>query len=538
MRRSWMTCALCVLMTCAVAWGSSLVPPTSTHPGVGRYALSAYARNGSLQPAKRSSRAGAFLLGNRVVKSGRDQDKPGEAEAFPFRSSATGTLTSVRVYIDGRNRAKSVAVGLYTNRRGHPGRRVAAGVLKSTKARKWNALAVRSSRVVAGHTYWIALLAQGGQLQFRDRIGAGCSSEDFHRSRISSLPKSWRPGRKWPTCKVSAYGAGWRLSGPSPKPPGGSGSSPGPSSPPGGSPTPPPPAGGSSGSSVPCPLTSAAASCWATHTGVPGYSEAQILAGQTPLTHVVGDVTVTVPGTVISNDWIDGCVSIRASNVTIQNSLIHTTHSCKGGDNRTASSAINDGGGSSPTGLMIKNTEVDGMNGAGDTYGVTAVNYTCDHCNVHGFTKNLEEIDNVVIVDTYAHDLNTNDQCSHANVVFDDTATNSSVEHSYLDASGTSSGCITAAFNFETDWGPGNNLTLNNSYLAGHDGADISGGCDTTNFRVTNDAFSSNNGYSGTDYANYFNAKGVGNVWSGNYVPELGNAPAPPPKGNIGSDGC
>ena len=39
----------------------------------------------------------------------------------------------------------------------------------------------------------------------------------------------------------------------------------------------------------PCALTVAAKSCWATNTGVPGWTEAQIVAGQSPLQHVVGD---------------------------------------------------------------------------------------------------------------------------------------------------------------------------------------------------------------------------------------------------------
>ncbi len=79
-------------------------------------------------------------------------------------------------------------------------------------------------------------------------------------------------------------------------------------------PTTPPPSGDN-----PCPLTKAAQSCWAAHTGVPGFTEAQILAGQSNLTHVVGNLTVTTPGTVINNQWIDGCIAVKANNVTISN---------------------------------------------------------------------------------------------------------------------------------------------------------------------------------------------------------------------------
>ena len=99
---------------------------------------------------------------------------------------------------------------------------------------------------------------------------------------------------------------------------------------------------------MPCALTASASSCWATHTGVlngTGFTEAQILAGQSTLRHVVGDQTITQAGTVISNEWIDGCIAVKANNVTIQNSLIHTQDTCSGGNGQSAGSAINDGGG-------------------------------------------------------------------------------------------------------------------------------------------------------------------------------------------------
>jgi hypothetical protein len=92
---------------------------------------------------------------------------------------------------------------------------------------------------------------------------------------------------------------------------------------------------------VPCPLTheagaDPASSCWATHTGVrgsTGYTEAQIKHGAPGFTHVIGNVVVDQPGTVIDHQWISGCVAIYSSadNVTIRNSLI-TPHgnNCQG----------------------------------------------------------------------------------------------------------------------------------------------------------------------------------------------------------------
>jgi hypothetical protein len=54
-----------------------------------------------------------------------------------------------------------------------------------------------------------------------------------------------------------------------------------------------------------------------------GFSEAQILAGRSRLKHVVGDLVIRRRGAVISHEWIEGCVSIEAKNVTIKDSLIH-----------------------------------------------------------------------------------------------------------------------------------------------------------------------------------------------------------------------
>lgn len=289
---------------------------------------------------------------------------------------------------------------------------------------------------------------------------------------------------------------------------------------------------------VPCALTAAAEPCWASHTGVPGYSEAQILAGRSPLRHVVGNLTIATPGMVISNEWIDGCVAINADNVTIEDSLIHTQAVCQGGNQGTTGSAINDGNGPSPTGLVVKDTEVDGMNTAGDTYGISDDNYSCLRCNVHGFSKNLAAGNNVVIQDSYSHDLSINDQCSHANPVYADSATNVRVEHSYLRASGTSDGCITAAFMNGGSWKAPSNDTIADSYLEGVKGADMQEGCGSTGVRVINDAFSSDNGYSGTDYVYGFDVRDAGNVWTGDYVPELSHKPAPPPGGNPSTGGC
>lgn len=504
LRRPRVVCVLCLLVPSAAAWAAAAAQSAETR-------ATALFGDGRIEP----------------VPSAR---RPGIAQALPFQSNASGKVTSIHVYVAARNAAKRLVVGVYANNRGQPGRRIALGSRAHLNAGKWNVVSVRAVGTAAGHTYWLAFLGRGGRLSLRARRGQ-CRSLISTSAHLRSLPSVWNSSRHTDTCPVSAYAAGIRAgrgvgggstAGSGTGTPGGSA---------GGNGAPPPTAG-------PCGLTSSAEACWAAHTGVPGYTETQILAGESPLKHVVGDITVTTPGTVISNEWIDGCVAIDADNVTIEDSLIHTQDACNGGNGGSAGSAVNDGNGAAPTGLMIKDTEVDGMNATGDSYGVSGDNYTCLRCNVHGFSKNIGAFDNVVIQDSYSHDLSLNDQCSHSSTVYADSASNVTVEHSFLRATGTSTQCVNSAFMNGGSWNPPSNDTIDSSYLEGVYGADMQEGCGSTGVRVTNNAFSSDNGYGGTDYVYGFDSHDSGNVWAGNYVPELSNEPAPPPRGNVGTGGC
>jgi Domain of unknown function (DUF4082) len=287
---------------------------------------------------------------------------------------------------------------------------------------------------------------------------------------------------------------------------------------------------------VPCALTAAASSCWAAHTGVvsgTGFTEAQILAGQSTLKHVVGDQTITTAGTVISHEWIDGCIAIKANNVTIEDSLIHTQDQCTGGNGQAAPTAINDGGGDGTgsgvvTGLNIVDTEVDGMNVSFDMSGISGMNYTCTRCNVHGFIHNFWASQNVVIQDSYSANLSTNNGGIHSEPVDADSAQNVTVEHSYLIAQ-AGSDTVTGALMNGASWAPANHIKVDSSFLEGGAGADMVEACAASNISVTNTAFSSNNGWGGTDFIYGFNPSNAGMAWSGNYIPETSAAyPTPP----------
>lgn len=216
-----------------------------------------------------------------------------------------------------------------------------------------------------------------------------------------------------------------------------------------------------------CPLNNAGRACWASHTGVPGLTEAQIVADQTELTHVVGDLTVTVDGTVIDKQWRDGCIAIRANNVTIKNSLIRTTSGCFGGDGGAAGSAINTGNGG-VTGLQVIDSEVDAGN-TGPSYdyvGIGATNYSLLRVNAHGARHTLWMGYNTSAVDSYIHEPANNSAPTHTEAIDADSGTFVTVDHSYVDmANNCNSPQCTGAIFFGGHWSVPNHLTVKNSYL-------------------------------------------------------------------------
>jgi hypothetical protein len=272
--------------------------------------------------------------------------------------------------------------------------------------------------------------------------------------------------------------------------------------------------------------------------GSTGYSEAQIEAGAPGFTRM-GNVSISTPGTTIDHAWIVGCVAVNAgaTSVTIKNSLITPPDGqyCSSSADGSAASAINNGNSAkTPSGFLVEDTTVDGGNATGNQFGVSINEGSCVRCNVFGFAKNYSTGSNpsahpAVFQDDYSHDLSLNSysgdgsgsDCAHDNGWYMNSSTNVIIEHSYSIMSGARS-CTTGAITNLADYGPPNNMTVDNSYMEGQGGADLYTGkanaCGTPNIVITHNAFSRNNGYNGTDFVNYWTP--VGNTWSGNYIAE------------------
>jgi hypothetical protein len=305
---------------------------------------------------------------------------------------------------------------------------------------------------------------------------------------------------------------------------------------------------------VSCALTHAAGangtkSCWATHTGVEGatgYTEAQIESGTAPgFTHVTGDVTVNTQGATLDHEWISGCIAVNASDVTIKDSLVTPPDGdyCEGGNRGTERSAINDGDGGPPTGLLIEDTTVDGGNSTGNQFGVLINQGSCVRCNVFGFAKNFATGANTaahpaVFQDDYSHDLSANScaghpggcttpasgasaECAHDNGFYMNSSTYVVIVHSYSILTGAGY-CTTGAITNLADYGTPHDMTVANSYMEGMAGADLYTGkgddCGTPDMVIANDAFSADNGYGGRDVVNQWTDSG--NSWHGNYIAE------------------
>jgi hypothetical protein len=279
-------------------------------------------------------------------------------------------------------------------------------------------------------------------------------------------------------------------------------------------------------------------SCWATNTGVQagtGYTEAQIEAGQSTLTHVTGDLTITTTGTTISNEWISGCIAIEASNVTITNSLITPNgDTCSGGAHNNASSAINNGdigSPSTPTGTMIENVTVDagsspGPGTAGDTYGISLAGGECLRCNSFGFAKDFwldgAASNPALLQDSYAPSLEACtpvSTCTHMDAVFLDSSSYVTVEHSYILATNGGDN-TTAALDAQQDYGPIDHVKLDDSYVEGSAGVDVEWSCGATHSAITNTAFSKDSKFPNAPIDYY--QTNSGDVWSGNYIAETG----------------
>src|SRR5579863_6906321 len=150
--------------------------------------------------------SGTVLLGSQSVARSRDTDPPGSAEAFQFAATASGTVSTLTVYIDSSSGATQLIVGIYASSGQNPGALLGQGSIASPTGGAWNTVSISPVTVTAGTVYWISILGTGGTLAFRDS-GANCISQSSAQANLTSLPSTWSVGSRWFSCTLSAYGS-------------------------------------------------------------------------------------------------------------------------------------------------------------------------------------------------------------------------------------------------------------------------------------------------------------------------------------------
>jgi hypothetical protein len=212
MRHVAVACALACLLASATASGStpalSGAPSTSVSAkeGRGRALVAISARN---RIGHGAGKRRAFLLGRRRIGHRAASSASGRARAFRFVARFSGRIAAIAVYVAGHNRARRLSAGLYSNHHGRPAIRLTSGSLeRRPTGHVWSRIAVHPRVVHAGRSYWIAVLARGGSLPFRDRRGHNCTSEASRRRHLAALPSKWGRGRLRRGCQISAYAVG------------------------------------------------------------------------------------------------------------------------------------------------------------------------------------------------------------------------------------------------------------------------------------------------------------------------------------------
>ena len=294
-----------------------------------------------LAPA-RTSAAGVPLLGDRSVMHVPVSISPGQARAYRFRASASGTADTAHVYVGRSDRATALFVALYSDVRGHPGKMLAVGV-RRRRAVGWVRLGVRRVPITSGRAYWLALLGTGGMLVYRVRQGYGCHGLLDRQGRLRQPPTRWVAGQTSAGCSPSAFVSGSPAAA---RPPG---TPTGPAGP--GTTTSPPTPGGT-------PPVIPAGGCFAAP-GVCGYPDPAYHnvgpASACSALTASGTITAATAGETIANVNVSGRIIVAAANVTIND--VFVTYD---GQGQLGSSAIYIQGSANNT--LIEHATIAGAN--------------------------------------------------------------------------------------------------------------------------------------------------------------------------------
>ena len=171
--------------------------------------------------------------------------------------------------------------------------------------------------------------------------------------------------------------------------------------------------------------------------------------------------TVTQNGAVVNGLDINGCLVIRANNVTVQNTRVRQNDVCWGG-------AIDVG--YTNSGIVVKDTEIDGGNHNGWGQLIGNSGYTCIRCNLHNGGHGFHMNSNVTVLDSYVHDLYHDPATqSHNDAAISNGGDHLVLRHNNLncDAGNAGGGGCTGAIVLLGDFAPISYVTADNNLLNG-----------------------------------------------------------------------
>ena len=119
-------------------------------------------------------------------------------EANQFVATASGSVSTLSIYLDGSNRATSIGLALYSDAAGVPAALLAQGSRGTVQNGGWNSVTIPTTTFTSGTRYWIARLAlAGGSLV--TRVDPVATNPDRSDSRtVTTFPASFSPAGSWP----------------------------------------------------------------------------------------------------------------------------------------------------------------------------------------------------------------------------------------------------------------------------------------------------------------------------------------------------
>lgn len=412
----------------------------------------------------------AMLLGSHRTNDAVRGQIADRSVAFRFTASHAGRAGAVWVYIARPTHASLVRAALYTSDSGHPHRRIATGVVRHFKPRRWVRIGLGAARLHAGSTYWLALIGANGRLAYRvARLGA-CGNDVASIGTKGKLPRHWPTATTRSGCRPAVYLNAMTA---------GAGSSP---------PPPPPPTTTTPTTPTTTPTTptvpASQKNCIKAPSvcGYPDTTNAGVPAG-TPLTPRTGNIVVSTPGATVSGIALTGGnIEVTANNVTIKNVSINN------GGSDSSDIHIDSG----VTGTLIEDSTL-GAIGSGIAY---AVSNGGGSSNVGRrlYMTNCAECwnGNGTLQNSYAIS-NANISGAHYEAVYipGGTSAPTVIEHNtLLNPHDQTAG----VFGDDHAWGPMHNVTVDSNLIAdGGDNGAIATGCKgdgNTSIVITNNRLS------------------------------------------------